>query len=93
MECCQQTPPSRLPDCLNSVAQQTYTHREHGVVDGAGTDGTVDVINQHTNQITAFITEPDKGIYDALNTGLKRLTLQCSNAQSINRNLQALVIK
>jgi glycosyltransferase involved in cell wall biosynthesis len=68
---------STLPDCLNSVAQQTYTHREHGVVDGASTDGTVDIINQlikqHANQFTSFITEPDKGIYDALNKGLKTL--------------------
>jgi glycosyltransferase len=62
-----------LLDCLNSIAQQTYTHREHVVVDGASTDGTVDIINQQTNQITSFITEPDKGIYDALNKGLKTL--------------------
>jgi glycosyltransferase involved in cell wall biosynthesis len=40
------------------------------VVDGASTDGTVDIINQHTNQITSFITEPDKGIYDALNESM-----------------------
>jgi glycosyltransferase len=52
---------STLLDCLNSVARQTYTHREHGVVDGASTDGTVDIINQHANQIATFITESDKG--------------------------------
>jgi glycosyltransferase len=63
-----------LPDCLHSVAQQTYTKREHIVVDGASTDGTVDIINQHTSQIAAFITEPDNGIYDALNKGLKLAT-------------------
>jgi glycosyltransferase len=63
-----------LPDCLLSVAQQTYTHRQHIAVDGASTDGTVDIINQHTNQIATFITEPDKGIYDALNKGLKLAT-------------------
>jgi glycosyltransferase len=62
---------STLPDCFYSVAQQTYTHREHLLVDGASTDGTIDIIKQHTNQITSFITEPDKGIYDALNKGLK----------------------
>jgi glycosyltransferase len=69
-----------LPDCLNSVAQQTYTHREHVVIDGASTDGTVDIINQlinqHTNQIATFTTEPDKGIYDALKKGLKRSNKQ-----------------
>jgi glycosyltransferase involved in cell wall biosynthesis len=62
-----------LLDCLNSIARQTYTHLEHVVVDGASTDTTIDIINQHTNQITSFITEPDKGIYDALNKGLKTL--------------------
>lgn len=60
-----------MPDCLHSVAQQNYTYREQIVVDGASTDGTVDIINQHANQIATFITEPDKGIYDALNKGLK----------------------
>jgi glycosyltransferase involved in cell wall biosynthesis len=63
-----------LPDCLHSVAQQTYTHHQHIVVDGASTDGTVDIINQHTNQIATFITEPNKGIYDDLNKGLKPAT-------------------
>jgi glycosyltransferase involved in cell wall biosynthesis len=47
------------------------------MVDGASTDGTIDIINQHikqhANQITSFITEPDKGIYDALNKDLKTL--------------------
>jgi glycosyltransferase len=66
---------ARLPH--NSVAKQTYAHREHVMVDGASTDSTVDIINQHinqhTNQIATFITEPDKGIYDALNKGLKTL--------------------
>jgi cellulose synthase/poly-beta-1,6-N-acetylglucosamine synthase-like glycosyltransferase len=62
---------STMPDYLHSVAQQTYTQRQHIVVDGESTDGKVDIINQHTNQIATFITEPDKGIYYALNKGLK----------------------
>lgn len=53
-----------LPDCFASLAQQNYTNREHIVVDGASTDGTLDVINRHIDQITTFKSGPDKGIYD-----------------------------
>lgn len=63
-----------LPDCLVSVAWQSHANREHIIIDGVSTDGTMDVINQHIEQIAAFISEPDKGIYDALNKGLQRAT-------------------
>ncbi len=65
---------STLPDCLASVARQSYTHREHVIVDGASTDGTVDVINRHIDQIATFKSERDKGIYDALNKGIQLAT-------------------
>ena len=61
-----------LLDCLASVARQKYTNREHIIVDGASDDGTIDVINRHIEQITSFKSEPDKGIYDALNKGIER---------------------
>lgn len=60
-----------LADCLASVAEQNYVSREHVVVDGASTDGTVDIINSHIHQIATFKSEPDSGIYDALNKGLR----------------------
>ena len=60
-----------LPDCLASVACQSYANREHVIIDGMSTDGTIDVINRHVDQITAFKSEPDNGIYDALNKGIK----------------------
>lgn len=62
---------STLPDCLSSVARQSYANREHVIVDGASTDGTVDVIHRHIDQIATFKSESDKGIYDALNKGIQ----------------------
>jgi glycosyltransferase involved in cell wall biosynthesis len=63
-----------LPDCLASVARQSYANREHVIVDGASTDETFNVINQHIGQIATFKCEPDKGIYDALNKGIHLAT-------------------
>ena len=55
---------------LESVASQDYPNIEHVVVDGASTDGTLEVINQHDKRLLKFISEPDQGIYDAMNKGL-----------------------
>jgi glycosyltransferase involved in cell wall biosynthesis len=65
---------STLSDCLDSIAQQNYPHKEHVIIDGLSTDGTVDVINQHADQIDIFRSEPDNGIYDALNKGIQLAT-------------------
>lgn len=59
-----------IEDTIMSVAAQTYQDVEHIVVDGASTDGTLSVINRHMNKIQRFISEPDKGIYDAMNKGI-----------------------
>jgi len=61
-----------LPDCLASVAGQTWPRREHVVIDGASTDGTVDLVNSHVPPVSCFVSEPDAGIYDALNKGIAR---------------------
>ncbi len=63
-----------LPDCLESVARQNYANREHVIVDGASTDGTIKVINQYIDQISIFKSECDNGIYDALNKGIRLTT-------------------
>ena len=63
-----------LPDCLASVARQNYANREHVIIDGASTDGTIDVINEHIAQIDMFKSERDMGIYDALNKGIQLAT-------------------
>ena len=57
---------------LKSVAAQTYKNIEHIVIDGASTDGTVALISQHLGAIAYFRSEPDAGLYDAINKGWVR---------------------
>ncbi|MDA8127770.1 MAG: glycosyltransferase family 2 protein [Betaproteobacteria bacterium] len=59
---------------LESVAAQTHPDIEHIVVDGASTDGTLDVIRRHGAHAAQVISEPDEGIYDAMNKGLRLAT-------------------
>jgi len=59
-----------LPRCIASVAAQDYPNVEHIVVDGGSTDGTVDVIRAHERSLGAWISEPDRGVYEAWNKGL-----------------------
>ncbi|KQP03050.1 glycosyltransferase family 2 protein [Pseudorhodoferax sp. Leaf265] len=60
-----------LARTLASVATQSYPYVEHIVVDGGSTDGTVDLVHQHGAHLAHFISEPDRGIYDAMNKGLR----------------------
>lgn len=57
-----------------SVISQTYGDVEYIVVDGASTDGTVDVIRRYAGSIASFTSEPDGGIYEAMNKGIARAT-------------------
>ncbi len=59
--------------CLESVHNQTYENIEHIVIDGASTDGTLDLIKEYQKKrwIT-YISEKDDGIYDAMNKGVKK---------------------
>lgn len=56
---------------LKSVINQTYSDIEFIVIDGASTDGTLNTIEKYRSDIDILISEPDKGIYDAMNKGLK----------------------
>lgn len=63
-----------IADTLESVAAQTHPEIEHIVVDGASTDGTLEIIERHGKHVARFISEPDRGIYDAMNKGLDLAT-------------------
>ena len=57
-------------DAINSVLTQSYANTELVVIDGGSTDGTLDVLSGHAARIAILVTEPDHGIYDALNKGV-----------------------
>ena len=57
---------------LNSVVSQTYKNKEYLVIDGGSTDGTLDVIKHNSNFIDYWVSEKDRGIYDAMNKGLAK---------------------
>ena len=59
---------------IKSILEQNNDALEYIIIDGQSNDGTLDVINQYKNQINYFVSEPDKGIYDAMNKGLKAAT-------------------
>lgn len=63
-----------IASTLDSVAAQVHPYIEHIVVDGASTDGTLDVIKRQGSHVSRLISEPDKGIYDAMNKGLRVAT-------------------
>lgn len=60
-----------LENTMRSVFQQTYTDFEYIVVDGASIDGSVDIIQQNAGRLTNWISEPDSGIYNAMNKGIR----------------------
>ena len=61
-----------LPRCLESVAAQDYPHKEHVIIDGGSTDGTVDLLRKYaeTHPHVRWISEKDDGLSQALNKGL-----------------------
>lgn len=63
-----------IENTILSVLRQTYNEIEYIVVDGGSKDGTVDIINKYKNRISCFISERDRGIYDAMNKGIAAAT-------------------
>jgi len=59
-----------IEDCIRSILGQSYKDIEHIIIDGGSTDGTLDVIYSYKDKIAKIVSEPDNGIYDALNKGI-----------------------
>ena len=62
-----------IEETIGAVASQTYPNVEHIVIDGGSTDGTVEVLRRHDDKLALWISEPDKGIYDAMNKGIAQV--------------------
>ena len=63
-----------LSDCIESVRRQNYGDIEHIIIDGKSTDRTLDIIWQNSDHIANWISETDRGMYDAINKGLEMAT-------------------
>lgn len=62
---------STLEQSLESVHAQTWPHIEHVVIDGGSTDGSLAILDRHSNAISTMVSEPDGGLYEALNKGIR----------------------
>lgn len=63
-----------IADAINSVLAQTYPDIEYIIVDGKSKDQTVEIVKSYGDRIAKFVSEPDNGIYDALNKGIRMAT-------------------
>jgi glycosyltransferase len=63
-----------LQDCIDSVRKQNYKNIEHIIIDGKSTDGTVRIIGKNSKYISSWVSETDRGMYDAINKGIKMAT-------------------
>ena len=61
---------STLERTMLSVLNQTYPNIEYIIIDGGSTDGTVDIIKKYVDKLAYWVSEPDKGVYDAMNKGV-----------------------
>lgn len=63
-----------IEETIRAIAGQTYLPIEHIVIDGGSTDGTVEILEKYTGTLAYWVSEPDNGIYDAMNKGIDLVT-------------------
>ena len=63
-----------IRQCIQSVISQNYPNLEYIIIDGGSTDHTLQVIHEYSEHIQVLISEPDNGIYDAMNKGIRLAT-------------------
>ncbi len=63
-----------LEDTIQSIVAQTYKNLEYIIIDGASKDKTMEIVNRYRDHIHTVISEPDQGLYDAMNKGLIQAT-------------------
>ena len=63
-----------LQKTIESVIEQDFKNYEYLVIDGASTDGSIEVIDKYQNNIASWISEPDNGVYHAMNKGIRKAT-------------------
>ena len=87
-----------IAETLRSVAEQDYPDIEHIVIDGASSDDTVSVVRSNANRVAQLVSEPDNGVYDAFNKGLRRATgnaigfLNCGD-EYLSRTVVSKIVK
>ena len=78
-----------LEQTIQSVIAQHYAKKEFIVIDGGSTDGTSEILSKYRHHIDICISEPDDGIYDALNKGVRQASAEwilCLNAGDVFRS-------